>query len=370
MRILTWLVAIGLGPILLTANPATANPLLAAKTDSAPVIDGAVDAVWSSAEAINIQTWVPEYKATDADHPDKWWDGYEGQKIPVKIKTLYTDERIYFLVRWRDATASYDRQSWYFEPGANRWLQKPKYTPSDYDRPPAYEDKFTFFWNMTISDFKTEGCAALCHGTRMRTIRDNERADIWHWKLDRGGPVGIIDDKWLNNDENGRHGDPGQPTYSSNSQTLQTDSGEVKAPLHWIPDRMNYHWILQSEIDAGIAKRIVGMDSDGNLVDEDGTVLNKEKYGHDSAWTLPSLTRIQPGSGSRADVREAHTWADGVWTLEIVRNRDTGDPEHDVQFTGTGIPYEFSIGVMDAAAIAHATPGGFDGDVFELILAE
>ena len=358
------------GGAVLSAAPAGAQQLVSSKVETPPVVDAAIDDVWSQAEVFAFKTVVAEYKAEDAHYLDKWWDAYEGNEIPVRMRSVYTDDNIYFLIRWKDSEDSMDRQSWYYDEKLGKWTQKPKYIPDENGREPAYEDKFTFFWNLTISDFQEKGCEALCHDTRMHTNRDGDIADIWHWKRDRGGPVGEVDDKWLNNDENGRHGDPGSSTYSGNSQELETAQGKMKAPLHWIPGRMNYHWILQSEIDAGFARKIVDVDADGNLVDEDGTVIRKEMVGYDSAWTIPSLTMIKPGTGSRADLKEAHKWKDGVWTLEIVRARDTGDPEHDVQFTRTGTPYEFSVGIMDNAAIAHATPGGYDGNVFEMMLAE
>lgn len=74
------------------------------------------------------------------------------------------------------------------------------------------------------------------------------------------------------------------------------------------------------------------------------------------------------GEGSRADVREAHNFEDGMWTLEIVRDRNTGDEEHDVQFTEAGKPYLFSLAIMDNEAIAHSTPGGLLGTAYKLIL--
>ena len=42
----------------------------------------------------------------------------------------------------------------------------------------------------------------------------------------------------------------------------------------------------------------------------------------------------------------------------------------DVQFTARGVPYWVSVGIMNAAAIAHSTPNGLTGTAFQLILSE
>ncbi|NNE09435.1 MAG: hypothetical protein HKN20_12815, partial [Gemmatimonadetes bacterium] len=169
---------------------------------------------------------------------------------------------------------------------------------------------------------------------------------------------------------NGRHGDAGTGAYKDNKQDLVTSAGPtVTAPLYWIPGRTDYHWIMQTEIDDGTARMIMDLNADGNWVDEDGTVLDKTLFGYDSDITIPSLQGIKPGTGSRGDVSAWHNWSNGMWTLKIMRARDTGAAD-DVQWTAVGEPYYFSIGVMNASAIAHATPGGFAGTAYQLILGE
>ncbi len=196
----------------------------------------------------------------------------------------------------------------------------------------------------------------------------DEKMDIWHWKRDRTAPVLQVDDKWLNDQENGRQTDAGTGAYSTNIQHLTTSRGDtVSAPMYWIPGREDYHWILQSEIDEGLAKRIVDMDGSGNLIDEDNKVLDKSLFGRNSTKCIPSLMEVKPATGSRGDVSVMHSWSNSTWTLKIKRLRDTGNDD-DVQFTQTGTPYWFSIAVMNAAAIAHAIPGGESGDAYPMIL--
>ncbi|HEU4928420.1 MAG TPA: ethylbenzene dehydrogenase-related protein, partial [Candidatus Krumholzibacteria bacterium] len=205
-------------------------------------------------------------------------------------------------------------------------------------------------------------------GRYMSTNHYGEKADTWHWKRDRNGPVYELDDQWLDDALNGRHNDAGTGSYSDNVQSLVTTSmGTKTLPKYWIPGRTNYHWIMQSEIDNGTARKIVDMDADGNLIDEDGTVLDKTQFGYSSALVIPSVHGIQPATGSRGDVDAWYRWENGHWYLKVKRLRDTGNDD-DVQFAKRNHPYEFSIGIMNAASIAHATPGGWSGLAYRLIL--
>ncbi len=343
--------------------------LVSEKVSTAPAENATVDALWADVEGVSIATIVTPYDV-EVDGHDIWWDDYEGMEINLTMKSVYTDNDIYFLATWNDAEDSKTRQAWYYNQTGGKWLQMGKKYPDEFGNPPAYEDKFTMFWNISMNNFENTGCAVLCHGKNMATNAPGELADIWHWKRDRTGPVNQIDDKWLNNDENGRHGDEGTGAYSSNNQELVTSAGPtVTAPMYWIPGRTDYHWIMQTEIDAGVARLIVDLNDDGNWVDEDGTVLDKSLFGYDSDIVIPSLMGIKPGTGSRGDVSAWHNWSNGEWSLKIKRARDTGNTD-DVQYTMTGEPYWFSVGIMNNAAIAHATPGGFAGTAYQLILGE
>jgi len=339
------------------------------KVTTAPTENATVDGLWASVDGITMNTTVAVYDFNIDGH-DIWWDDYEGMDIDVTMKSVYTDNDIYFLFTWNDAQDSKTRQAWYYNQDGGKWLQMGKKYPDEFGNPPAYEDKFTMFWDMSLDGFDQTGCAVLCHGPNMASNGDGQLADIWHWKRDRTAPVHQIDDKWLNNDQNGRHGDAGTGAYSSNTHDLVTSAGPtVKAPMYWIPGRTDYHWIMQTEIDNNTARLIVDLNADGNWVDEDGTILDKADFGFTSNKVIPSLMGIKPGTGSRGDVSAWHNWADGTWTLKVKRARDTGAAD-DVQFTIPGEPYWFSIGVMNAAAIAHATPNGYTGTAYQLILGE
>ena len=100
---------------------------------------------------------------------------------------------------------------------------------------------------------------------------------------------------------------------------------------------------------------------------EDGNLLPGER---DSDLVIPSLMGIKPGTGSRGEVSVWENWADGEWTVKIRRSRATLNIAEDVQFTELSVPYWFSVGIMNAAAIAHSTPNGRSGTAYQLILSE
>jgi hypothetical protein len=344
------------------------NELVSIFTKTPPTLDGQVDTVWNRAPETVVDVVVPNYSF--------FWDGYFGDSYQVTMRSLYTDSDAYFLFEWTgDDEESLERQAWYYNETESKWMQKPKKESDDYSDP-AYEDKFAVIWDIGNSiGFETSGCAVICHGENMATNAEGEIGDTWHWKRDRTGPVHQVDDKWIAfSDENGRKSDEGTGAYSDNKQTLVTPSDEsVDVPLYWIPGQTNYHWILKTEIDDGTAKQIVEIDEDNNLIDEDGTILEAEDFTLANNSTLsssiliPSIQDIKPATGSRGDVEawEDYDESTNTWRLEIKRRLDTGTDD-DIQFDDLTDEYWFSIGVFDAAAIAHALPGGMAGTGYKL----
>jgi len=332
------------------------------ETKTAPRLDGLVDKVWDDAPKFTIDVVVPEYPVFEASY---YKNAYE-----VTVQSLHTDDDIYFLYQWTgDDELSDARQSWYYNETEGKWMQKPKKEADEY-YPATYEDKLAVIWNIndSVEGFNEDGGSVLCHGEKKATNAEGETADIWHWKSDRTGPVHQIDDKWLAfSDGDGRTGDEGTGAYSSNSQDLTDASGAtVKVPLYWVPGATDYHWIMADDANA---RQIVEIDAEGNLVDEDGTILAKELFDGDSAVQIPSLYGIKPATGSRGDVTAYHNYnaSSHTWTLEVQRALDTGNAD-DVDFSDPEKEYYFSVAVFDGAAIAHAVPGGMSGNSFPLVM--
>lgn len=336
--------------------PGSSNEtLISVKTDQEPVMDGKADEIWQEAPPLEVDVVVPSYPLFD----EMYW----GDKYHVTMRTVYTKENIFFLYEWTgDDTLSLARETWYFNTTEGKWMQKPKKVADQYS-PPVYEDKFAVIWEIdnSMPRYKKSGCAILCHGAYKSSPAEGQLGDTWHWKLDRTGPVNQLDDKWLTfSTKNGRKSDEGSGAYKSNSQELTTTDGEIyKAPLYWIPNREDYHWIMAGDSSA---KKIVAVNENMDLVDEDGTIIERDSL-------IPSIYDIKPATGSRGDVAAYHYYdkSSKTWYLEIKRARTTGNSD-DVDFGKNRKKYYFSIAVFDASAIAHAIPNGMAGTAYAMYL--
>ncbi|BBO81869.1 hypothetical protein DSCO28_24350 [Desulfosarcina ovata subsp. sediminis] len=128
--------------------------IIAAKVNRAPVIDGrADDPVWEQSRSYLTQ------------------DKKSG--IAVTLKAVYTDNRIFFLVRFPDQDESTLHKDWVWNPGLGI-----------YEMGSKREDTFVFKWSMS--------------GNRADLSLESDksyRADIWFWKANRTDPSGFADDK-------------------------------------------------------------------------------------------------------------------------------------------------------------------------------
>ncbi len=154
------------------ANTYPVDAPKSAKVTIATAENATIDALWEDAESVEINTVVPTYDVGMDGH-DIWWDEYEVDESVVTLKSVYTDDNIYFLFQWTDSDESRTRMAWYYHPDAvpenAKWLQMGKKYPDEFGNPPAYEDKFTMFWRITGNTLENSGCASMCHGARMGT---------------------------------------------------------------------------------------------------------------------------------------------------------------------------------------------------------
>ncbi|MCK5511589.1 MAG: hypothetical protein KAI96_02210 [Thermodesulfovibrionia bacterium] len=130
-----------------------AQTLSAAKVDTTPVIDGSEDNVWAHAKAITVR--------------DK------RAAVDLKLKAVYTNDMVFFLVQYPDATEDRLHKPWI-------WDKESKV----YKSGPQREDTFTFKWNMEGKNVDLSNFSD-----------DVYTADIWYWKAHRTDPVGYADDK-------------------------------------------------------------------------------------------------------------------------------------------------------------------------------
>ena len=302
-----------------------AGLLTAMKVDKGPVLDGKIDAVWKKAKEIKIPV------VGGANLPNG--------STEVSLKALYTDTDVFFLAQWRDKTQSLQRSPWKKQAdGSWQKLRDPDDKGGDSNK--YYEDKFALLWNINIAGFEAAGCMAACHAGEpgkaygnKYTANPGELGDIWHWKSVRTGPVGQIDDQYLDNTrydkdkspEAGRKSDPkGGGGYVDNVSDDKKGpkfaaKGNKPAPPYWI------------------------LDQEKETFDD-----SKYKTGNEVAGII-----IAPFTGDRGEISAKSSWSNGVWTLESSRKLKTGS-QYDVQFDDLSKQYAFGVAVFDNAQVRHA----------------
>lgn len=348
----------------------SSTDLVSMKVTTAPTIDGTIETLWDNSPILEFSTAVPEVTGDV-------FRGYAGNIIPwVKMRSMYDNENIYFLVQWADPTQSLKRSPWYFNPTTKRWAQESgtyDFTTSPY-RPPFYEDKMAFLWNInnSVSGWNSGTCYKSCHtglpaadlSSRHFTNYPTEKIDMWHWKSVRGGvnAGSQIHDQYQNNAyPNGRKSDPGVDVYQNNTQTLtQPGIGSVSVPKYVIPGKSDYGWIMNAEVTAGTAKLVTAVDANGVLTLSDASTIDPN-VGTDyqrigtavGPKAIPGLTLNDAYTGSMGDIPCKAVWANGSWTMEFKRALKTADTEYDIDFTPLTDQY-FGFAIFENAQIAHS----------------
>ncbi|MCF8430218.1 MAG: hypothetical protein K9G64_08815, partial [Bacteroidia bacterium] len=174
-----------------------------------------------------------------------------------------------------------------------------------------------------------------------------------------------FDDQYIDNSyPNGRKSDVGTGGYTNNTQKLSLllPSGstiQVDAPKYVIPNKTDYNWIIQTEIDGGTAKLITGIDSLGILTYAGGTInpiadIEFQRKGATVGNKAIPYIYMTPFVGSRADVTCKGTFTGTGWILEYKRALKTGDiDKQDVDFSDLEDKY-FGFAIFENAQIAHA----------------
>lgn len=233
-------------------KPATqpaAGRLVSVRAEKPPTVDGKPDEqVWGAA---------PELKLTVR----RVMLPNAGESAGVSIRSVYTDDEIYFLVAWEDKTRDdASHKSW-------TWSAAKK----AYEEGPDREDMFSLAFEHT-GPFVADMLAPV-----------DAVWDVWHWKAFRTNPQGYAMDR----------------THRYSRQKPEGKAKEFRShdgkPV----------WIARSE-DAG------------------ETVERKQDAPKEQAGErVPQYVPGKP-TDSAADVRAKGAWEDGRWTLELGRKLNTG----------------------------------------------
>jgi len=309
-----------------------AGLLTARQSATAPVLDGITDSAWSSLPALS-------FKAVGGRN-------FPGGSTEATIKAIVASDTLYLLLQYKDPTESQRRSPWQKQDDGS-WKKLSDPADKGGDNNVYYEDKVAFLWDISSPSFSRQGCAATCHvgegkpyGNKY-TAEEGARLDLWHWKGVRTGPVGQVDDQYVDSTrydkekspEAGRKSDP--KTRGGYVDNISEDKkgprfaqpGDKPAPPFWILDRE------KQPIDA--AKYKAGDEVPGILV--------------------------SPFTGDRGEISARESYQNGVRTLEIARKLVTGS-EFDVQFSDLKKEYPFGVALFDNAQVRHA----FSTGVFRL----
>ncbi|MDZ7706636.1 MAG: ethylbenzene dehydrogenase-related protein [Trueperaceae bacterium] len=320
--------------------------LQSVKVPYPPLIDGnAGEALWSEAPVLELETY-------GAGH----WGAANESETTVQLRSVHTDDAVYFLARWADPTFSLDRKRWIVQDGT--WVGQDQTPLREGGASTFYEDKLAFLWvidaESIVEDesfwptyFEPEDAPDAGYERPVKAMPDGELLDLWHFKLVRNNYTtpSQVDDQYVDdtldaeaNRNAGRKGDPGDGGYYSNAKEYTTPDGEtVTGPWYYVPGNPNVYIVTHDMVERGEAVEI-----------EDYEQLTSFAEG----TRLPSVIG-RPFTGSRGDIRGKDTWSDGWHTLEIGRALDTGTPDVDVVFSDLSVPYFFGVGSFDNSQIAH-----------------
>lgn len=325
-------IAIGLAIWISLGIVGAAGTLTSVKVAAAPVIDGTPESLWDQATAMTVNV---AGGANEGAHT-------------VTLKSVYTDDSVYFLAQWNDATESLRRQPWQKQ-ADGKWKQLATPNAKEGGENTYYEDKFAQIWNINIPTFEGSGCFVTCHAGQNPEEKDfgnkytanpGEMGDIWHMKIVRTNPTGFVDDQYLDSTrynktgaaDAGRHSDPGVIPYSNNINAAKNapnyTSADQPAPPYWIMD------------------------------DQKLAFTDTYKTGDEIAGII-----VKPPTGDRADIKGKAVYKDGKWTLEYGRKLATGS-QYDVQFSDMKKEYAFGTAIFDNAQTRHAYETGVSKLVF------
>ncbi len=313
----------------------TRSDLIVSRADTLPVLDGRLnDAVWQTAEPVFVETQQgSNFLGTGAS--------------TVEVRALQVGDKVALGFRWNDATHSLKRHPLIKKEDGWHILNN---NADRSDETAFYEDKFA----VVLAGTDTFGGGGATHlgtkpladkpaayaGVGLHYTTDGSLVDVWQWKSARGGVLGYVDDMWFGTplDPNPKEA-AGEARYKAG---YHSDEGKAAYDVNYVGDpKTRYHGTvavkrLPIDYKATVAKMgTIELTPDASVDEgsqwwmfQDETVpYSPEKDAEIPVGTvLPGVLIMNNGySGNRADLSAGAHWQDGYWTLEIVRDMDTGD---------------------------------------------
>ncbi|MDN3721414.1 ethylbenzene dehydrogenase-related protein [Roseibium salinum] len=176
------------------------------------------------------------------------------------------------------------------------------------------------------------------HGRGLHYTTDGSLLDVWQWKAARGGMLGKVDDMWF--------GTPLEPSAdhvagkSRYSAGYSADEGKAFYVYNYIGDpETHYHgtvgvqrlpvdYTKTAALMGNIDLSVESSEDEGSqwwMLEEESVPYSEEKDAEIPVGTvIPGVLIQGEYAGSRADLMGGSEWHDGYWTLEVIRDMDTG----------------------------------------------
>lgn len=337
--------------------------------------------------------------------------GDPGPPAYVSLKAIYTDQDIFFLIRWTDPTQNdgsvkddtTDPPTILPGPDAmayvgpsipdsvggcvpdlveeTNWVRNPRWN----------EDRVSLAFQIGTSDaaegFAHRGCAVACHAgeTPIFGRTNTDDLDIWQWLASRTNPVrdlfdrgdnaaaprwgvsGFLDDLF-STPVSGLQPDPGTAAYRPNFR----EGSAVPLSVYRVaddpfakprdPESCRNEWGERCRANNGVSLAYIWREditvsiapfSACDTTNQAPLPVGRQARPWHTSDTVPGWLLTYP-RGSRADVHGKALYAEGVWTLEVGRSLNTSDAIHDVVFEpAPGRKYYFTIAIMDNSGTIH-----------------
>jgi cytochrome b subunit of formate dehydrogenase len=312
----------------------TRDSLVVSRASDLPVLDGDLtDPAWQDARPVFVRT-----------HQGSNLDG--AGESTVEVRAVQVGDRIAFSFRWQDASRSLKRHPLIKREDGWHMLNN---RADLSDETAYYEDKFSVAFSTTDA-FGGGGSThmgpkpladkpATFHKRGLHYTTDGGLVDVWQWKASRGGMLGKVDDMWF--------GPPLEPNEGQVAGTKRysagygSDEGSAFYVYNYTSSpETGYRetvGVQRLPLDYRKMASLMGtIDMDVDATDDAGSQwwmfeAESEPYSAEKDAEIPVGTLI-PGvlivgeySGSRADLDGGAKWADGHWTLEVIRDMDTGN---------------------------------------------
>ncbi|MFN3249992.1 ethylbenzene dehydrogenase-related protein [Roseibium album] len=312
----------------------TRSDLFVSQASVLPKLDGVLDdATWQGARPVFVRT-----------HQGSNLNG-TGEST-VEVRAAQVGDQIAFAFRWEDGNRSLKRHPIIKTEEGWRMLNN---RADISDETAYYEDKFSVAFSRTDAfgggDSTHMGPRPLgdkpaaLHGRGLHYTTDGSLMDVWQWKAARGGMLGKVDDMWfgtpLEPDEAqaagkkrysaGYAADEGKSFYVYNYKKQPGSDYEGTVNVLRLPADHVRTAALMGNLDMSV-KATDDAGSQWWMFDAESVPYSAEKDADIPVGTvIPGVLITGEYLGSRADLNGGAKWQDGYWTLEVIRDMDTGN---------------------------------------------